>query len=210
MDSMINILFICITVPMLFLLLIIRHRTSRTIVGYMMIGLMICYGVSDLNGILLSAFGYDYVYVTTALTPISEEILKALPVLFYAFHISDNREKLEAVAFAEGIGFAILENMVILLQNISGVSLWWALVRGFGSALMHGLCTGMVGLGMHYIHQKRKLFISGTFAMLITAIIYHSIYNTLVQSDLRYFGFILPLITFSALMAYHFRDQLRF
>lgn len=199
------IIFICITVPMLFLLPIIRDRFARTVVAFMIVGVFCCLFVSEVNGLALAALNYDYVYVTTTITPITEELVKAVPVLFFAFLFTDEWEKLLAVAFAVGVGFAVIENMVILLQNVSTVSLLWALVRGFGSALMHGICTGAVGIGMHFIHQKKKLFLSGTFALLVTAMTYHSIYNTLVQSDYRYFGFLLPLTTFAVLNLFQMR-----
>ena len=138
MENMSYIIFICITVPMLFLLPIIRDRFARVIVGYMICGLFCCLLVSEINGILLNLFGNDYVYVTTTITPISEEIVKALPVLFFAFVVSDSREKLVAIGFAAGIGFAILENMVILLQNVSSVSLFWALIRGCQYPFLRG------------------------------------------------------------------------
>lgn len=200
------IIFICITVPMLFMLTIIQDRFARTLLIFMTIGLFYCIFVSEINSILLAFFDNDYAYVTTTITPITEELVKAMPVFFYAFAFSDDRNRLLSIAFAVGIGFAIIENMVILLQNVATVSLFWALIRGFGSALMHGLCTGMVGLGMHFIHQKKKLFIPGSFALIVTAMTYHSIYNTLVQSDYRYFGFLLPLSTFVVLFSFQIRS----
>ena len=42
----------------------------------------------------------------------------------------------------------------------------------------------------------RKLFYCGTFALLSVASIYHGIFNMLVQSDYKYFGFVLPAATF--------------
>ncbi len=202
MENMNYIIFICIMVPMFFLLFIIKEKFARTIIGFVTIGVFACLFISEVNGLLLEYFGGDYRYVTTSITPVTEEIIKALPVLFFAYLFSDDLEKLEAISFSVGIGFAILENMVVLLQNVETVSLFWALIRGFGSALMHGICTGAVGLGMHFIHQKPKLFLSGTFALLVLAIIYHSIYNTLVQSQFKYFGFILPLTTFIIISAF--------
>lgn len=205
MANMSYIIFICITVPMLFLLPIIRDKFARTVVAYMIVGLFCCLFVSEVNAILLEAFDSDYGFVTTNVTPVTEEVVKALPILFYAYALDNSRERLLSVAFAVGIGFAVIENMVILLQNVSSVSLLWALVRGFGSALMHGMCTGAVGLGLHFVHQKKKLFIPGTFALLVTAITYHSIYNMLVQSEWRYCGFLLPLATFAVLIGFMLR-----
>ena len=206
-NSMIYIAFICITVPMLFLLPILKDKFARTVLGFVLLGVLCCLLVSEINGYILRALNNDYEYVTTAITPITEEIIKALPIVFFAFVFTDNREKLLSVGFALGVGFAILENIVILLQNFSSVSLLWALLRGFGSALMHGVCTGVVGLGLHFIHQKKKLFIPGSFALLVMSMTYHSIYNTLVQSQYKYFGFMLPLLTFVILFLVTFRSR---
>ena len=90
----------------------------------------------------------------------------------------------------------MFENMVILVQNIESVTLGWAVVRGFSTALMHGVCTAAVGYGMSFIRKRRKLFYCGTFALLVMASIYHGIFNMLVQSDYKYFGFVLPAATY--------------
>lgn len=195
MDNLIYILFICTVAPM-FLLLLLLHKRSKLIVGYMLIGIFVSLFVSELNTILLNTFGGDSLYVTTVITPISEEIVKAAPVLFYAVVFSDDRDKLMTIAFAAGIGFAMFENMVILIQNIENVTVGWAIIRGFSTALMHGVCTAAVGYGMSFIKKRRKLFYCGTFALLTLASIYHGIFNMLVQSDYKYFGFVLPAITY--------------
>ena len=63
--------------------------------------------------------------------------------------------------------------------------------------MMHGICTAAVGYGMSFVKKRKKLFYCGTFALLMMAIIYHGIFNMLVQSeDLKYFGFVLPLATY--------------
>ena len=100
------------------------------------------------------------------------------------------------IAFAAGIGFAMFENMVILVQNIESVTVSWAVVRGFSTALMHGVCTSAVGYGMSFVRKRRKLFYCGTFALLAMASIYHGIFNMLVQSDYKYLGFVLPAVTY--------------
>ena len=121
-------------VPLFFLMFIIRDKFARTTIGFVMIGVFACLFISEVNGLLLDYFDEDYQYVTTSITPVTEEIVKALPVLFFAYMFSDDLDKLEAISFSVGVGFAILENMVVLLQNMETVTLFWALIRGFGSA----------------------------------------------------------------------------
>ena len=68
-------------------------------------------------------------------------------------------------------------------------------MRGLGAGIMHGLCTLAVGYGMSFVHTKRKLFRTGTVAMLAVATIYHATYNTIVQSTHLWMGVLLPVVT---------------
>ena len=195
MDNINYLLFICVAVPIL-LMLFVLEKKSKITAGYMLVGLFVCLFVSEVNGILLVHFNHDEYYVTTTITPITEEIAKALPVLYFAFIFSDKRDTLISLSIATGIGFAILENLMIFVANVEYVSLFWAAVRGFSSGLMHGLCTAAVGIGLSFVHKKKKLFVCGTFALLIAAITYHALYNTLIQSKYQIIGAILPMATY--------------
>ena len=201
-NSLIYILFICIVVPMLLMLPILTGR-SRLLLGYMLIGVFACLFAAGVNGYVRAHVNMDLYYITTNLTPVIEEIVKALPILYYAFVFDPDRTKLIPLAFAVGVGFAILENMIILTQNIATVSIFWGVARGFASGLMHGICTSFVGYGISFIKTRRKLFVCGTFALLTLAITYHSVFNTLVQSEpYKYLGFLLPLSTYIPFIIY--------
>lgn len=199
MDNINYILFICVVVPLI-LMLFLLEKKARVTVGFMVVGIFMCLFVSEINGLLLNLFNNDVYYVTTTITPITEEIVKALPVLYFAILFSDKPKTLISISVATGIGFAVLENLVILVGNIQHVSLFWAVIRGFSSALMHGVCTAAVGIGISFVHRKRKLFYTGTFALLTVAIIYHAIFNCLVRSPYKYAGFILPLVTYTPIL----------
>lgn len=144
MANLIYILYICMFAPLL-LSLPLMKRSSRRIMIYIIIGISVSLFVSEINSRFLDLFKKDMLFVTTTITPVTEEIVKALPVLLYAFLFSDDREKLLPISFATGIGFALFENTVILVQNIDNVSIIWAIIRGFSTALMHGICTAAVG-----------------------------------------------------------------
>ena len=195
MDNLNYISFIAITVS-LALMLPLMEKKLRRLVVFMIAGIFSCLFVSELNNIFLGVFHNDMFFVTTTVTPITEEIVKMLPILFFAIMVTDERSTLIPISFAVGVGFALLENVVILTQNVENVTILWALVRGFGSGLVHGICTVMVGWGISYIKKRRKFFYCGTFALLSAAIIYHAIYNLLVQSKYQYVGILLPIITY--------------
>ena len=192
-------------VPLLLSLPLI-HKTSRRIMVFLLIGISAALFISEINGLMLRLLGYNTPYVTTTVTPVTEEIIKAIPVLIYAFVVSDDPKKLVASSFAVGIGFALFVSEVngLLLRlmkfvtSVDAVSIEWAIIRGFSTALMHGICTAAVGYGMSFVKKHKKLFYCGTFALLLMSIIYHGIFNMLVQSDswLKYLGFVLPLTTY--------------
>lgn len=195
MDNLNYIVFICLVVALGMILPLLESGTRRVMI-FVIVGICCCLFISEVNNILLHLFSDDMLYVTTTITPITEEIIKALPILYCAIVITDNRRTLITNAFAVGVGFALLENMIVLLQNINEATILWALIRSFGSGMVHGLCTVMVGYGISYIRTRRKLFWCGSFALLSAAITYHAVYNVLVQSAYRNAGFILPLLSY--------------
>ena len=185
MANLTVILFLCATVPMLPALYMLPDKRSRLFVGFMLLGMVVCLIASEVNSLLLGLFGGDMRYASTNIVPIVEEVMKALPVLYFALFFSDNRDTLLSISFAMGLGFALLENMVILTGSIEKVTILWALVRGFGAARMHSSCTSLIGQGISYVHKRRKLFYCGTFSLLISAAIAHGLFNTLIQSQYK-------------------------
>lgn len=194
MDDMIYILFISIFVPIILMASLIEKKARLPIV-FVLAGIFISVFAAEVNGtlhVLLPLSNYEF---TIIVTPMTEEILKALPVLFYALAISDKAEALFTASMATGIGFAVLENTYYLL-NIETWNILDAVARAFGTGLMHGMCTLLVGAGITFVRKKRKIFWVGTFALLSTAIIYHGTYNMLVQSRFEVIGHLLPISTY--------------
>lgn len=195
MENISLIFFISIIVPLCVACLIFDKRT-RTNIFFLMLGILTCFFCGEFDGFLFQFFDIPEKEFAINVTPIVEEIAKAYPLLIYAFVFSPGRQKLMESAVIVGVGFAIFENVYILSQNIRSVSVGLALIRGFGSGMMHGVSTLAVGYGISFIVMRRKLFITGSLGMLCVAVAYHSIYNELVQSPLRIVGFILPILTF--------------
>lgn len=164
----------------------------------MIVGMYIAVLASEINALLADLLegSMDHFHLTITVTPLGEEILKALPLLFAVVVLGDNRERLFQRAMSIGLGFAILENTFILIRNVESVSLLWAMIRGFSSGLMHALCTISIGIGMSLIKRRRKLFVCSTFAWLMVASMYHSMYNMLVQSDYWYVGAVIPVLSY--------------
>jgi RsiW-degrading membrane proteinase PrsW (M82 family) len=171
------------------------EKRARLPISFVLVGIFISVFVAEINGLLRNTLLMDAFNFTIIVTPITEEILKALPILIYAMMISDKRETLFTASMATGIGFAVLENAFYLLNDPS-FNMIDAVIRAFGTGLMHGMCTLLVGVGISFAKKRSKIFVVGTFALLSTAITYHGIYNMLIQSPYEVVGFLLPIITY--------------
>ena len=200
------ILYLCLTIPMIFSLIMMRG-TPKLIVTYIILGTTVCLIASEINGML---YGYaEYmggsmktIFFCTNYSPAVEEILKALPVLFFAFFVSDKLSTLVQISFATGLGFAIMENMITLFQHQENVDIVWAILRGIGASLMHGICTVAVGMGISFVRKQKKLFVCGTLGLLAMAMVYHAFYNATIMSQYKYFGFLIPIATFIPMNIY--------
>ena len=203
MDSLIYILFVAIFVPILLMTCLVEKKARHPLI-FVLIGIFVSVFAAEVNGVMVDLLPLSTFEVTIIVTPISEEILKALPILFFASILSPKKEAVFTAAMAIGIGFAVLENAFYMLNDTS-FNMIDAIVRAFGAGLMHGMCTLLVGVGILFVKKKRKLFVVGTFAMLSTAITYHGIYNMLVQSDYQIIGYLLPIATYIPFMVWRIR-----
>ena len=171
------------------------EKKARQPIVFVLIGIFVSVFASEVNGLMVALLPMSTFELTIIVTPITEEILKAIPILLFAVVLSAKKEALFTASMAVGIGFAVLENAFYLL-SYSSFNMFDAIIRAFGAGLMHGMCTLLVGVGISFVKKKSKMFVVGTFALLSTAITYHGIYNMLVQSDYRGIGYLLPIATY--------------
>ena len=126
----------------------------------------------------LDLVGIDFTAYTRYVAPAFEEALKALVIVVLLRH---NRigflVDAAILGFAVGAGFAILENLYFL-RIVPETQLGTWIVRGFGTALMHGGATAIFAITSHTIIGKNQTI--GTAAYLpgfVVAVIAHSVYN---------------------------------
>lgn len=205
MDDMIYILFISIFIPIMLMANLIEKKARLPLV-FVLVGIFISLFAAEVNSSLRALLPLSRYELTIIVTPMTEEVLKALPVLFYALVISDKAETLFTASMAVGIGFAVLENIYYLF-HVETWNILDAMLRAFGAGLMHGMCTLLVGAGITFVKKKRKLFWVGTFALLSTAIIYHGIYNMLVQSRYAMIGHLLPISTYILFLIWRLKKK---
>ena len=203
MDNLIYILFVSVFVPIMLMACLLEKKARQPII-FVLIGIFVSVFAAEVNGLLCALLPMDTYEVTIIVTPITEEILKAVPILIYATVLTSKNEALFTASMAVGIGFAVLENAYYLLNNPS-FNMLDAIIRAFGAGLMHGMCTLLVGVGISFVKKRSKIFVVGTFALLSTAITYHGIYNMLVQSEFLVIGCTLPIATYIPFIVWRVR-----
>jgi protease PrsW len=159
--------------------------SSRTVASALAAGALaaaVCYGI---NTAVFQQFPrYQDEYVRFG-APVVEESAKAA---YWILLIATARVAFMAdsaiCGFAVGAGFALVEN-ITYLQLLTGKSAGIWILRGFGTAIMHG---GVAALGAAisvYLLERRqwrgvRLFGPGVLA----AIVLHSLFNQSLQSPL--------------------------
>lgn len=200
-------LFICIAAPLSMMLFVFKGR-SRAILGFLLTGIFMALFAGEISGLINNRSDVSLYFLTVNISPVVEEMLKAFPVIFIAFLVKPDRQLLSEGAVAVGVGFATMENVCLLFDSTAALSALTLICRGFGAGMMHGVSTLAVGYSMTVVSKTKKLSYTGTIAALAAAVIYHSIYNIIVQSSLPALGILLPVITFIPLVVFMRKNRL--
>ena len=146
---------------------------------------LICY---FLNTFMLTWVSFDK--LTRYVAPEIEETFKALFIIFLV-----SKKKIGFMidaaiyGFAIGAGFSLVENIYYLINSTTEYNLLTWIVRGFGTAIMHGGCTSLLAVffigGMS---RTKKMFLAFLPGLLIAILIHsgfnHFFFNPLLQTVL--------------------------
>ncbi len=162
------------------------------------------------------------ILAATLIPALVEEYLKYSVVKYKVLKSSVFDEPVDAMLYCiiAGLGFAAVENLLIIFKNTSFPDALTVIsLRFLGATLVHALASGMVGywlaLGLLYTKQRKKLILTG----LTLAIIFHSCYNYLTitffnrvifEQKIIFLSLIVFLLIFVAfLVSYYFRKLKR-
>ncbi len=192
-------LYLSITVPLLIVLIMTKSKT-KSLVCFVIIGLTVALLCGEINGIIFKNTKYSQATYVTTFSPIIEEILKIIPIFICTFVMHPSRQDLIERSIAIGVGFAILENAFVIASRAEQIDVITAILRAFGSGMMHVITTLAVGFGLSFILNRKKLFVSGSVGLVAVAIIYHSIYNYFAVCNHYVIAFLLPSLVFVPFM----------
>jgi RsiW-degrading membrane proteinase PrsW (M82 family) len=135
----------------------------------------------EANVWLRPALDVNWYQYSRYVAPVVEESLKAAFVIYLL-----QRNKVGFVVdaaihgFGIGTGFAVLENLYYV-HVTPEATLWTWIVRGFGTAIMHGGATSIVAMVSRTLHNRSDAFrLWMLLPGLSVAVVLHSLYNHFV------------------------------
>lgn len=147
--------------PVLVLLFVFDRLDVFNLITFRVIGALVGAGAGIaaasllVNGRVLDGFPMGFSDYSKYVAPVIEESLKATPIVWLYYH---NRlgYKLDAgiAGFAVGAGFSVAENLWYMqTQADANITAW--LVRGAGTAIMHGGATGLFAVISHEMTERQ-------------------------------------------------------
>ncbi len=177
--------------PVLIFLVVLVYLDSyklvslKSVLSVIVLGGLSALAALYLNGWLIDALDIDLKQFSRYAAPLAEESLKAL-VIVYLFRTSKIGFLVDAaiMGFAVGAGFALVENFYYLQSHPdAGMAVW--IVRGFGTAIMHGGVTAIFGIMSQALTERHmKINPFSYLPGLLLATFLHSIFNHFLLSPI--------------------------
>lgn len=127
---------------------------AREIAGVLLLGALTGLGAWPVSGRLLDAMPMGFSTYSRFVAPWIEEALKAaaITILFARNRVGF---RLDAVisGFAVGAGFSVVENL-FYLHRFPGLAVGVWIVRGFGTAIMHGATGATFAATTHHLNER--------------------------------------------------------
>ena len=188
-------ILICIAVP-LFVSLIFLTKSAKRFVGAFLTGMAICLISAYIGGFIDIVAAMPEGETAIFLSPIIEESMKFLPILFYLVIFSPGNQHLLQFAIGIGAGFATFENCCYILSS-GADSLPYILIRGLSVGVMHIVCTFVLSMALILLRKFKAFSLAGVVGALSLSMTFHGLYNLLVSEPglSSYIGYAIPLLS---------------
>ena len=171
-------IFTCLAIP----LLLPVFFTKRRFTLFVVIGMGICLISAYISSFFMGYYDAEATIAAIEITPVCEEVMKLLPLLFFLFVFEPKPKELPGAAIAIAVGFATFENVCYLTEN-GAANFSFMLIRGISAGALHILCGILSGFGISYVFRRRWLALTGIVGILGACVGFHGIYNLLVTAD---------------------------
>lgn len=193
-------ILIFLAAPFVIGLFLLRGE-SRRFVTFFLVGTVVCLLSSYINSFFTALCGMTSTEAIVEITPIVEEVMKALPLLFYMIIFTPSKNTIFKCAIATGIGFATFENCCYVVTQGAG-DIYFVLIRGFAVGIMHILCSAVLGFVLGIGKNQNHFSWVGVFASVSICISYHAVYNLMVSGNgtWQLYGYFMPFVSAVAII----------
>ena len=202
-------ILICMALPLLLAVFLVRDNARRLVINFI-IGMVACLLGAYVSGFIDVALGYGTEDTAIFISPVVEETMKFLLLLFYFLMFEPDDDRLFAAAVGVGAGFASYENVCSMI--ISGTeSLGFLLIRGLAVGVMHIVSISSLALGLVLARYYKASGISTILGALSVGMLFHGTYNLLASESgiTSWIGFCLPIVTALLLLPAYRKFQTR-
>lgn len=188
-------ILLCVAIPLLIILIFVKGNVRQFIgavlVG-MIIGLLSSYVIRLVN--LINDLGETATMVYLA--PITEELLKILPLLLFLVLFEPESKLFMLTSIAIGAGFAIFDNCFYLLGSGDG-NLILVIIRSLSVGVMHIVSILALSLWLVILRRRKMLTVPTVLGAVALPTAFHALYNLLAsrQGASSIIGYILPIVT---------------
>lgn len=201
-------------VPALLFFGMLLYFDSYRLVSFREVGMTLsagaglCIASYYANAGLMSALHMDFTGYSRNIAPFVEEGFKAVAIV-YLFARNRIGFMIDAaiMGFAVGTGFALVENIYLLFVfHDATLGLW--VMRGFGTAIMHGGTTALFALLLEAVIERRlRPVLAWGFAAWAVPVALHAVFNRFDASPLGTTIFIIIALPPAFLLIFSKNEQ---
>ena len=195
-------IYVCLGAPLLVAIVCIKGDGRRNLM-FLLAGMSSCLLSGYISSYAASVAGVDLLTASHEIAPAVEEMMKALPMLFFLLIFDPEKKSVISGALRIAIGFATFENVCFLASNDT-TNLLHLVIRGFGTGAMHVTCGIIVSAGWFFLWDRIWLRTVGAFAMLCFVTVFHAIFNVFVNQTgvVFWIGCAIPLTVVMIYLAF--------
>ena len=188
-------IFVCMVVPLFLMLVFVKGSARRLSINFIL-GMATCLLGAYISGFFNVVSGMGMEDTAVFISPVIEEAMKFLPLLFYFYMFNPADDDLFLAAVSLGAGFASFENVCYMVSSGAG-SLSFLLIRGLAVGVMHIVSVYSSVSGLVIARKLKAIRLSSTLGAISLSMLFHGVYNLLVSEPgfSSYLGFALPLLT---------------
>ena len=200
-------ILVCMAVPLLLTLFFVRGSARQFVLNFLF-GMAACLLGAYVSGFLDVATSMGVEDTAVFISPVTEEIMKFLPLLFYFLMFEPQDDRLFHAAVGIGAGFASFENVCSMVSS-GTESLGFLLIRGLAVGVMHIVSVFSMMLGLVIARRFKATRLASVVGALSLSMLFHGMYNLLVSAPgvTSAIGYALPLAAAVILLPVYRRLQ---